>query len=207
MCTMNNPEITIDELEEVAMASGADAFRGQRERGANGTPHFQFYVGFQNQRTLLSMTKLFKKCHIEICADPGAAWDYCGKEDTREEADEEPTEFGSRPAARRNVKDDVAKRNMAVIKKGIRKSIEDGDIRLQDACRIQQGINMYHADKEEPTAKPLKSQWIWGPTGTGKSRGVREDHPSLFIKNHNKWWDGYKNEDVVLIDDLEKSAG
>lgn len=50
----------------------------------------------------------------------------------------------------------------------------------------------------------LKHEWIWGKTGLGKSSNARIENPGLYIKTHNKQWNGYKGEKVVLIDDLSK---
>lgn len=57
-----------------------------------------------------------------------------------------------------------------------------------------------------PSIDHLNNRWIYGPTGTGKSRGVRESVPAadLFNKAINKWWDGYNGQPVVLLDDFGK---
>lgn len=44
--------------------------------------------------------------------------------------------------------------------------------------------------------------WIKGEPGVGKSYGVRKMARSLYLKDHNKWWDGYDGEETVLIDDV-----
>ena len=49
----------------------------------------------------------------------------------------------------------------------------------------------------------LQNEWYWGAPGTGKTRKAWDDNPKMYIKALNKWWDGYKGEDVVLLDDWD----
>lgn len=53
----------------------------------------------------------------------------------------------------------------------------------------------------------LENEWIWGPTGVGKSLSTRNAFPVLFNHpNTKQWWDGYNGQDTVLIDDLGKKT-
>jgi len=46
------------------------------------------------------------------------------------------------------------------------------------------------------------NHWYWGPTGTGKSKTARETAPDAFLKTNTKWWDGYDQQDDVLLEEL-----
>jgi len=57
-----------------------------------------------------------------------------------------------------------------------------------------------------PPLDKLDNEWIWGKTGVGKSTIARKENPGFYDKSHNKWFENYKNEEVILIDDLSKDA-
>lgn len=46
--------------------------------------------------------------------------------------------------------------------------------------------------------------WLWGPPGTGKTLGAEIMYREHYKKDPtNKWWDGYNDEEVVIMDDLD----
>jgi hypothetical protein len=46
--------------------------------------------------------------------------------------------------------------------------------------------------------------WIYGRSGTGKTRSVSDQYPGHYPKPCNAWWDGYQRESIVVLDDIDK---
>jgi len=65
-----------------------------------------------------------------------------------------------------------------------------------------QELERVHLCKDRDHSTPNTVLWWYGPTGSGKSRTAFETYPDAYVKMGNgKWWDGYRGETVVLIDD------
>lgn len=81
------------------------------------------------------------------------------------------------------------------------------EIHPKDLQRTIAGINLYKAlTREVEDLKGPCGIWIRGDAGIGKSYETRrfciENKISYYLKTRNKWWDTYKGEDVVIIDDI-----
>lgn len=53
--------------------------------------------------------------------------------------------------------------------------------------------------------KPPEVHWRWGKAGVGKTRFVEEKHPSIYQKDNTLWWDGYNQQEAIIIDDFDNS--
>lgn len=71
-------------------------------------------------------------------------------------------------------------------------------------CRYYRAINE-RMDKG-PKWRDVKVTWLWGKAGTGKTRRVMEMDSVFKIDAPYKWWDGYEDEERILIDDYEDWA-
>lgn len=71
--------------------------------------------------------------------------------------------------------------------------------------RYWRGIERLHAVKS-PAWRNVECTWLWGETGCGKTRSVVELGSVYKIDPPYRWWDGYDNEDILLIDDFSYDA-
>lgn len=89
-------------MEQFHRVSKAVYTVGQLEKGAEGTPHIQFFCNFKDAKKLGGLKKVDNKCHFEMVKINNGADNYCMKEDTRLEG---PFEYGIKPV-KRNSKTD-----------------------------------------------------------------------------------------------------
>lgn len=147
------------------------------------------------------MKKAFKQCHIEAAKCAFTSWEYCSKEDTRLEG---PLHFGPAPKPKKTKNVTYKAFNDMVLLEGPERMVEDGRLNIKDYKKLKEGIALYKLNTAvNPTMDTIKNTWYYGKSGCGKTSTVHKLEPHLYDKNINKWWDGYKNEDAVLIDDID----
>lgn len=135
-----------------------------------------------------------------VSFDNGAA-EYCNKEETRQEG---PWTAGIRPA-RVNKSGDKKRRNKELITKGAEQAVLDGDIRIEDYPKVKGAIDLYLNCTTKPDdLTELDNQWHHGRPGAGKTRHCINTYPGYYEKDKSKYWNGYTNQQVVLVDDIEE---
>jgi len=174
-----------------------------KEIGAERTPHLQGYIYWKNPKSMQFVKgHLSQRVHLEVTAGtPQEASDYCKKEGNF-------LEFGTLPMSQ-SKKGDKGKEywdNILYLAKAGRVDEIDSKIQITH-CNQLETIRCRANLKKKLENTFLKHMWIWGPTGTGKSRCVREAFPDGYPKMANKWWDGYEDEDVAFIEDFDKIHG
>lgn len=172
---------------------------GLEKAPTTGTLHFQTYVFFPEAITQSSLLKRLskldfdKKPHVASAnGNPQQNRTYCVK-------DGEFIELGELPqSGKRN----DLERITDVVKTG-------GGMRavLDTGCNYQ---CVKHAEVllkyfEKPRDYKPEVYWLWGESGSGKTRRAYELSPEVWRKSNTtgKWFDGYDAHDDVLLDDIK----
>lgn len=193
--TVNN--YTTEQYETLVSLTEDNVFKYiviGKEVGANGTPHLQIYVELKNARSFKSIHKQFYKGHIETRKGTAKqAADYCKKEG-------DFYEYGeiSNPGKRTDL--EQAKDIITTGSGKMRDVVEIGNYQTMKTC---EKILSY---KERKRNWEPEVYWLYGPTGTGKSRkAVEKCGPDFWMsKNTLRWWCGYDAHENVIFDDFRK---
>lgn len=164
-----------------------------------GRQHWQCYTYLKNQQTWNAVKKILGDKHFEACkGSPEANIKYCSK-------DKNFQEFGEKPSqGKRNDINELVQR------------IEQDGVTSEQI--LMENPLMYHMygrtlEKAEDIVSRKKYRtemtigyWYWGPTGCGKSHTAfegytPETHYVLPLNDHG-WWDGYRHQDTVIINDF-----
>ena len=170
---------------------------GKEHCPTTGTPHLQGYVVFNSNKRLVAVKKVHATAHWEIAKSTTANnVTYCSK------ADPSPYERGVPPKDRKEQHAAQKEHYADVIR-----AAKEGTCEEEYPAEFLR----YHGTIDKlysPDLKDIDSYcgfWYYGPPGSGKSLAARKNYPGAYDKLLNKWWDGYKNEESVIIDDLDMS--
>lgn len=184
---------------------------GEETAPTTGTPHLQGYIHFKAKRRFKTVKELLPAgAHIEAAkgtAEHNKA--YCTKDGTGiVEVGELPSRGAGSPTRTSKGGKATADNFSQAIQLAKEQKFEDIDPKI--LLRHYSAI-MAIARANPPQVKSipqLNNFWIYGASGGGKSRSVREwataNGYTLYSKPKTKWWDGYLNEDIVLIEDVDK---
>lgn len=168
-----------------------------REVGENGTPHLQGFVVFSKAQRLSACKKLHHRCHWEVARGTSLqAADYCKKDGDYFESGTFPGSQGRRNDLERAI-ETLKKDGLASVAKHHTSVFVKYSRGLRDASLFLQAPYEHH---------DVRGIWVWGPPGSGKSYSVRSLSDSVYLKDQNKWWDGYDGELNVILDDLDTPA-
>lgn len=195
LLTLNNPQVPAEEwLSKLFTDSECVYLCGQLEKGSNGTIHIQAFINFKEPQRFSKIHKYDKRVACVKVNINNGAHDYCMKTDTRMEG---PWEYGIKPVQRNN------KIDWESVYENARTNNFDR-IPAEIKVRSYSNLKQIAKDNMEITQKDdLRGVWIYGPAGCGKSSLAKAKYPNAYPKNRNQWWDGYKGEEAVIMDDMD----
>lgn len=198
--TLNNYTAEdIEQLEDLKKKPNTRYLVIGREKGEEGTPHFQGYVYFHNPIAFENIKKSITRAHIEKQrGTPIEASIYCKKDGDFTEHGDLPATQDQKGQAGADFWDDVKRKAQANDIDSIPSKV------FISHYGVLKRIAADYAPMPEDNATGVCGYWYWGATGTGKSRKARGDNPGAYLKMCNKWWQGYKGEDAVIIEDFDK---
>lgn len=170
---------------------------GKEVAPSTGTPHLQGYAQLEKKKYFTTLTKWLPGCHITPCN--GSSQDnvnYCNK------IDNNPIEWGILRTIARGRAKQAADWNILL------SHAETGDLDYIRENHPREYLIYFRTFKQiavenlKPQAQVRSCYWLWGKPRVGKSRYCHETWPNAYWKNANKWWDGYKGEQAVVLDDL-----
>lgn len=168
------------------------------EVGDEGTPHLQGYVSMATRVRFSTIKRRFPRIHLEKARGSDEQnLDYCTKQDKNPfifgEPDKKPT-----------------RSDLHTICKELAEGCPLNQAALNNPevyVKYSSGLTKfaYHTQQPRSVDDPPMTIWIWGPSGTGKTRFVYDQmpHDQIYIKDDTQWWDGYIQQSCVLVDDFD----
>lgn len=212
--TLNNPT----EGEETIIKNWSAVARGvyQHEIGKEQTPHLQGYLDFKYPLKFSTIKKVLDRAHIESRRGTAQqAFNYCIKEDTREEG-KTPVYIGDVSLLMAGGKDKQKKTTLNEINDLIKQGKSIGDI-YNYAPAFYVKNKKFILDMHDNYISQLAYEYkpkvvvvVTGLTGLGKTRYYMEEigkkNPSnsyiLTKSNQSLWLDGYTGQQNILIDEF-----
>ena len=173
-----------------------------KEVGASGTPHLQGAVVLNTRRQFNSLKKMigFARAHIEpMLGTPEDSVKYCSKEDKT------PFIKGAvEPGKRNDIHDAINKLKAAV---SITDLVLKDDEFAATFVKYPNGLTEYRNKLETKRTGPPVVFWIYGDTGTGKTRSSVEWTERRGLEywmslGGLQWFNGYDGEPVAILDDF-----
>ena len=169
----------------------------------SGAPHFIPAKGNATQNR--------EYCIKKDSADPDfqgpRTWEDCAGEHTWPEHWEEYGDINGCPTQQGKRKDLESFTDAILNGTTVSTAVESKDLNwLGTFLKYPRGYDRIREAISTHRSQPPSIYWIYGETGTGKSRWAQHHYPSAYryckIGGQTVWWNGYDNHNEVIIDDV-----
>lgn len=221
LLTINNPkdlELTHDVIKENLSAMKPVVYWCMADEvGENGTHHTHVYICARNAIKASQLHRRFKGAHRDIAKGTSQEnRDYVTKSGkwantTKAETSVEGTfeEWGEMPIERQGARNDIADL-YSMIKDGLSdfEILEQSPDYLLQIDKIDKVRQTVRQENYKNVWRNLEVTYIWGDTGSGKTRGVMEKYgyENVYrVTDYSHPWDSYKGQEVVLFEEFRSS--
>jgi len=178
-----------------------------------GNKHLQCYYQFKNRERRSALVRIIPTFWERQApkSKNQEARDYCTKDGDFEEGgvyeeDAPDVKQAAGRAAGGAANADRWRIAREILESGDRKRMKDLDdqifVQFNGACNSIMKQNMPPPVDLDWTETP--NLWLYGKSGCGKSKKAYTENPGAYRKACNKWWDGYNDQEVAIIDDFDK---
>lgn len=221
LLTINNPEklgFTHEHIKEIVKDIKSVFYWCMADEvGANGTYHTHIYLQGRGGIRFSTLKKRFEGAHLDMAKGTAlenmqyvsktGKWEHDKKADTRIENTFE--EFGEFPIERQGSRNDLADLYV-MVKEGmsdydILEEMPDALANIERLDRVRQIIRQ---EKFKDIYRELDITYIYGNTGTGKTRGVMEQfgYSNVYrVTDYLHPFDGYHGQDIIMFEEFRSS--
>lgn len=181
-----------DEIEEILNCKWDYLMFGNEICPTTGRKHYQGYIEMKHARNKNGMKHIDKFAHWEP-AEGNVEHNriYCSKEGKITELGT-PNQQGKRS-------------DLEELKKDIIEGNYNTEIDIYKKCSNFQQCKYSEFMLKKFMKKrnwEMNITWIYGPSGSGKSKLAQSMAPNGYWKNGTKWWDGYNGTEDIILDDF-----
>lgn len=174
---------------------------GEEKCPTTGKVHYQAYISLNKQYRLKGLKELVgdQTVHVEKCkGNEQQNIEYCKKDGNIYREFGEPKKQGKR-------NDILAVRDHFKQGKRLRSALDDDDM-CKTVAKYPKFARMVELMYSKPRTEMTELYVYWGVTGAGKSHKAQEDAgDDVYYKplgKDSQWWDGYEQNEVVIIEDF-----
>jgi len=197
--TLNNPDVLPEAFADLLRSLPCNyGVFGQETAPTTGTPHYQGYAEFRNSVTYQRIKLVLgDRIHLERRrGTPQQAADYCKKDGAF-------IEFGE--ISRQGNRTDLSEAIATLETSGYAQFVAEHP---EQFVKYYRGFTALYGEQLRARARtPPTVVLLYGEPGSGKTRYPVDKHPDDFCKTciSNNWFDPYRGESTLLIDDFSGS--
>lgn len=187
------------------------------EVGENGTYHTHIYIALSNAIRFSTLKNKFEGAHFEMAKGTSqqnrdyvfkvGKWEKDKKKETN--LPETQEEFGEMPIERQGRRNDLHDL-YDMVKAGMSnfEILENEPSYMLQIDKIERVRQIVREEKYKNTFRQVDVVYIFGPTGTGKTRAIMDDYGYENVyrcTDYKNPFDGYKGQDVIVFEEFRSS--